>query len=119
MFAIRRYANQKKSKDLIIIMGSLEHVYDSNLVMQKCEKAIKNGILVLEARGDPIGPIKNFFNQSHHRYFFGNTMELIMRKYGFEPFLTTKYPLTGPSRPGTQFCIGRYKGNKKKKVLKI
>ena len=25
----------KKSKDLIIIMGSLEHVYDSNLVMQK------------------------------------------------------------------------------------
>ena len=52
---------KKKSKDLIIIMGSLEHVYDSNLVMQKCEKAIKkNGILVLEARGDPIGPIKNF-----------------------------------------------------------
>ena len=110
---------KKKSKDLIIIMGSLEHVYDSNLVMQKCEKAIKkNGILVLEARGDPIGPIKNFFNQSHHRYFFGNTMELIMRKYGFEPFLTTKYPLTGPSRPGTQFCIGRYKGNKIKKIFK-
>ena len=28
-------------KDLIIIMGSLEHVYDPNLVMQKCEDAIK------------------------------------------------------------------------------
>ena len=42
--------------DLIIIMGSLEHVSDVNIVMKKIERAIKkNGILVLEARGDPLG----------------------------------------------------------------
>ncbi len=110
---------KKNSKDLIIIMGSLEHVFDANMVMKKCEEAIKkNGILVLEARGDPLGPIKKFFNQSHHRYFFGNTMELMMRKYGWEPFLTTKFPITGPSRPGTQFCFGRYKGSKVKRQYK-
>ena len=45
-------------------------------------------------------------------------MELIMRKYGWEPFITTKYPITGSSRPNTQFCIGRYKGNEVKKGFK-
>lgn len=110
---------KNNSLDLIIIMGSLEHVYDVNIVMKKCEKAIKrNGILVLEARGDPIGNSKKFFNQNHHRYFFENTMQLIMRKYGWEPFLTTKFPITGPSRPNTQFCIGRYKGWDVKKKFK-
>jgi 2-polyprenyl-3-methyl-5-hydroxy-6-metoxy-1,4-benzoquinol methylase len=107
---------KKNSIDLVIIMGSLEHVYDINLVMKKLEKAIKkNGILVLEARGDPLGSTKDFFNQNHHRYFFGNTMELVMRKYGWEPLLTTRYPVTGPTRPNTQFCIGRYKGQSIKK----
>ena len=53
---------KKNSLDLIIIMGSLEHVVDVNLVMRKCEEAIKkNGILVLEARGDPLGLSRNFF----------------------------------------------------------
>ena len=110
---------KKNSLDLIIIMGSLEHVVDVNLVMRKCEEAIKkNGILVLEARGDPLGFSKNFFNQSHHRYFFKNTMELIMIKYGWKPFLTTRYPITGPSRPNTQFCLGKYKGKSTKKKFK-
>ena len=90
---------KNNSLDLIIIMGSIEHVVDLNLVMKKCEKGIKkNGILVLESRGDPLGHTKGFFNQSHHRYFFENTLQLIMIKYGFEPFLTTKYPITGPTR---------------------
>ncbi len=110
---------KKNSLDLIIIMGSLEHAYDPNIVMQKCENAIKkNGILLLEVNGDPLGYSKNYFNHNHHRYFFGNTMELMMRKYGWEPFLTTKFPITGPTRPNTQFCIGRYKGNKIKKNYK-
>ena len=101
------------SMDLIIIMGSIEHVVDLNLVMRKCEKAIKKGgILVLESRGDPLGNTKGFFNQSHHRYFFENTLELIMIKYGWEPFLTTKYPITGPTRENTIFCLGKYKGKK-------
>jgi 2-polyprenyl-3-methyl-5-hydroxy-6-metoxy-1,4-benzoquinol methylase len=110
---------KKNSLDLIIIMGSLEHVVDVNLVMKKCAKAMKkNGILVLEARGDPLGFSKDFFNQNHHRYFFGNTMELIMIKYGWKPFLTTKYPLTGPSRPNSQFCIGKFIGSQQTKKFK-
>ena len=110
---------KNRSLDLIIIMGSLEHVVDVNLVMKKCSEASKtNGILVLEARGDPLGNTKKFFNQSHHRYFFENTLELIMIKYGWEPFLTTKYPITGPTRQNTIFCLGRFKGESIKKNFK-
>lgn len=101
---------KKNSKDLIIIMGSIEHVVDVNIVMKKLSLAAKkNSILVLESRGDPLGHTKGFFNHSHHRYFFGNTLELLMIKYGWQPFITTKFPITGPTRQGTIFCIGRYK----------
>ena len=104
---------------MIIITGSIEHVVDVNLVMRKCEDAIKNnGIMVLESRGDPLGDTKKFFNQSHHRYFFENTLQLILIKYGFEPFLTTKYPITGSTRENTIFCLGRYKGLKVSKNFK-
>ena len=110
---------KKKSLDLIIIMGSIEHVVDVNLVMKKCENAIKNnGLMVLESRGDPLGNTKGFFNQSHHRYFFENTLQLILIKYGFEPFLTTKYPITGPTRENTIFCLAKYKGKKVSKNFK-
>ena len=88
--------------DLIIIMGSIDHVYDLNLVMKKCEKAMKkDGILVLEARGNPLGRTSDYFNQSHHRYFSQTTIKLLMIKYGYEPILTTSFPLTGPSRKNT------------------
>lgn len=111
---------KNNSLDLIIIMGSIEHVVDLNLVMKKCERGIKkNGVLVLESRGDPLGNTKSFFNQSHHRYFFENTLQLIMIKYGFEPFLTTKYPITGPTRENTIFCLGKYKGRKISKNFKL
>jgi 2-polyprenyl-3-methyl-5-hydroxy-6-metoxy-1,4-benzoquinol methylase len=113
---------KKNSLDLIIIMGSLEHCYDPNKVLKLCAEGIKkNGLLVLECRGDPQGKIKDFFNQSHHRYFFGNTLELIMMKHGWEPYLTTKYPICGPTREGGYFSFGKFKGkriiNKFKKTI--
>lgn len=110
---------KENSNDLIIIMGSIEHVVDVNIVMKKLAiSAKKNSLLVLESRGDPLGNTKAFFNHSHHRYFFSNTLELLMLKYGWQPFLTTKYPITGPTRQGTIFCLGRYLGNNNIKKFK-
>ena len=110
---------KKKSLDLIIIMGSLEHCYDPNIVMKKCSAAAKkNCILVLEARGNPQSQIKNYFNHNHHRYFSKNSLELIMIKYGFEPTLSTSYPITGPTRKGGIYTIG-VKKNKKIKLEQI
>ena len=110
---------KKNSLDLITIMGSIDHVFNLNLVMKKCQSAIKkNGILVLEARGNPLGRTYKYFNQSHHRYFSHTTLQLLMIKFGWEPFLTTSFPITGPSRKNTIFCLGRYKGKKISKNFK-
>ena len=104
---------KKNFFDITIIMGSLEHCYDVNKVMRKCyDYSKKKGILVLEARGDPQSTLNNYFNHNHYRYFSLNSLELIMLKHGFEPVLTTRYPITGPSRKGSIFCIGTK--NKKK-----
>ena len=54
-----------------------------------------------------IGPHTRSVKNHLHIYFFENTLQLIMVKYGFEPFLTTKYPITGPTRENTIFCLGR------------
>jgi 2-polyprenyl-3-methyl-5-hydroxy-6-metoxy-1,4-benzoquinol methylase len=110
---------KKNLFDLTIIMGSLEHCYDVNKVMMKCYNSSKrDGILVLEARGDPQSSIKNYFNHNHYRYFSLNSLELIMLKHGFEPLLTTRYPITGPSRKGSIFCIG-LKTKKKANIQSI
>ncbi len=101
--------------DLILIMGSLEHCYDPNLVLKKCAEYSKKGsILVLECRGDPQGKIKKYFNHNHHRYFNGNTQELIMIKHGWKPYLTTQNEITGPTRQGGYFTFGRYLGKNNK-----
>ena len=107
---------KKNFFDITIIMGSLEHCYDVNKVMRKCyDYSKKKGILVLEARGDPQSTSKKYFNHNHYRYFSLNSLELIMLKHGFEPVLTTRYPITGPSRKGSIFCIG----TKTKKKINI
>ncbi len=104
---------KKKSVDLIIIAGSLEHCYDPNKVMHLCSQAAKkNSIIVLEARGEPRSTSKVYFNHNHHRYFTLNSLELIMMKYGWEPFLTTMYPISGPTREGGIWCLGSFKGKK-------
>ena len=107
---------KKKLYDLIIIMGSLEHCYDPNMVLSKCASSSKkNSLLVLEARGDPQSNTRNYFNHNHHRYFSKNTLELIMIKHGWIPILTTSFPITGPTRKGGIYCIGKFTGKKMKK----
>jgi 2-polyprenyl-3-methyl-5-hydroxy-6-metoxy-1,4-benzoquinol methylase len=113
-----------KKFDLIIIMGSLEHCYDPNIVLKKCAKySKKNSILVLEGRGDPLGKISDFFNHNHHRYFNGNSLELMMIKHGWTPFLTTQYPIYGPTRLPGYSAYGRFSSKKPniksfKKIIK-
>jgi len=92
--------------DLIIIMGSLEHVYDPNRTLELCRRASRpNGLLLLEGRGHPNGP--RYFNHTHHRYLSLNSMELLMIRHGWSPVLTTDEPLSGPTRPGRIYCLGR------------
>ena len=94
--------------DLIIIMGSLEHVFDPNIILEKCRKASKkDAILVLEGRFSLLGFSRDFFNHNHHRYLRKNAIELIMIKHGWKPFITTEDPICGDTRAGNGYCIGR------------
>ncbi len=97
-----------KKFDFIMILGSLEHVYDPNLTLDICRKASsENGFLLLEGRGHPQKESKLYFNHNHHRYFTFNSLELIMIKHGWEPVLTTDKPICGPTRPGGIYCLGK------------
>ncbi|AEF99593.1 class I SAM-dependent methyltransferase [Methylomonas methanica] len=94
--------------DLIIIMGSLEHVYDPNITLDICRRAAKPGsLLLLEGRGHPQSAAKTYFNQNHHRYFTLNSIELMMMKHGWQPFMTTDDSICGPTRPGGIYSLGR------------
>jgi SAM-dependent methyltransferase len=99
---------EARKYDLIIIMGSLEHVYDPNLTLELCRKAAKPGsLLLLEGRGHPQSASKTYFNHNHHRYFTLNSIELMMFKHGWQPLLTTDNLICGPTRPGGIYCLGR------------
>ena len=99
---------KQNSLDLIIIAGSLEHCYDPNKVLQICANAAKkNSLLILEGRGEPRATSKYYFNHNHHRYFSLNTLELMMIKHGWKPLITTMYPISGPTREGGTWSIGK------------
>lgn len=94
--------------DFIMILGSLEHVYDPNQVLAICRRAsAPGGYLLLEGRGNPQGESKVYFNHNHHRYLTFNSMELMMIKHGWAPVFSTDEPICGPTRPGGIYCMGR------------
>ena len=98
---------KKNFFDLIVILGSLEHCYDINNVMNKCSKYSKNkSVIVLEGRGRPKSEAKKFFNFNHHRIFTHNSFELLLLKHGWMPLFSTFKNLSGPTRPKTIFTIG-------------
>ncbi|MDU8431325.1 class I SAM-dependent methyltransferase [Pseudomonas syringae pv. actinidifoliorum] len=94
--------------DLIIINGSLEHMYDVHCVMQRCRQASsENGMLLIEGRALGHGLEQGMLTHNHRRYLSGTSIELLMRMHGWEPLLITEQPLCGPTRPGAVFVLGR------------
>ena len=112
------YKFKRKYYDLILILGSLEHVYDLNFVMKKISKiAKKNSILCVSGRGRPKNKLRKFFNHNHMRIFTNDSIELLMLKYGWIPNLTTFYNVTGNSRPNNIFCFSQFDPTKAKKMF--
>ncbi len=114
-----------KSKfDLSIIIGSLEHCFDPNKVLNKIYKySNKDAKILISGRGIPRSSNKIYFNHNHHRYFSYNSLELILMKHGFKPIFSTIYPITGNAdeRKNEIFCLAvkypKYRG-KLKEILK-
>ncbi|HAT32260.1 MAG TPA: class I SAM-dependent methyltransferase [Janthinobacterium sp.] len=94
--------------DLIVITGSLEHVFDVNRVLALCRKACApGGLLFIEGRALNYGLIKGHFSHNHRRYLSLQSIELLMLKHGWTPILSTEDPLCGPTRPGAVHVLGR------------
>lgn len=96
------------SIDLIIITGSLEHVYDLKKVLEICRKASSDdAIIVVEGRALGFCLNQGYFTHTHRRYFDKNTISLALKRYGWEPIELTDEQLSGPTRPGGVFCIAK------------
>jgi SAM-dependent methyltransferase len=98
----------EKQFDLIIIIGSLEHVFDVNATLKICRYAAKeNSLLLIEGRAFNYGIMNQFFSHNHRRYLTATSIELLMQKHGWEPLWTTSDTLCGPTRPGGIYSLGR------------
>lgn len=97
-----------KQFDLIIITGSLEHIFDANITLEICRRAAKeDSLLFVEGRALNYGIINKFFSHNHRRYLTETSIELLMQKHGWQPLWSTSNPLCGPTRPGGVYCLGR------------
>lgn len=82
--------------DLIVIIGSLEHCIDPNQVLAKCKRYLKpHGMIVVEGRFNPISWTTAYMNSNHQRILRGKQSEAILLKHGFDPAITTTFPVCG------------------------
>lgn len=94
--------------DLIVITGSLEHVYDVNRVLEICRRASADaGLLLVEGRAFNYGVMNGYFSHNHRRYLTANSIQLLMLKHGWTPLWTTDKPICGPTRPGGVYALGK------------
>lgn len=94
--------------DLIIITGSLEHVRDPNAVLARCHEAAGPGsLLLIEAHGLGQAAHVGEIGHNHRRLLTGTTMTLLMLRHGWTVEWITDRPLSGPTRPGSTFALGR------------
>lgn len=99
---------EPESIDLIIITGSLEHVYDLKKVLNICRNAsAPDALIVVEGRALGFCQIEGCFTHTHRRYFDRASLPLALAHYGWKPEVVTGELLSGQSRPGGVFCIAR------------
>ena len=85
-----------ESYDLIVIIGSLEHCRDPNLVLEICHKSLKlGGILVNEGRYYPLSYSYRWLNANHQRFLDHSSSVGMIHKHGFELIESTVYPICG------------------------
>lgn len=99
----------KRKFGLIIIIGSLEHVYDPNIVLEKCWELLhENGILIIEGRYFPISESFRWLNSNHHRFFTNESAQGIFIKHGFKIIKSTTEQVCGENmgRNGAGFAFG-------------
>ncbi len=112
---------EKNTFGIIIIMGSLEHAHDPNIILQKCwEYLAEDGLFVVQGRFFPVSESFRWLNANHHRFLTNETAQAILVKHGFSIIRSTiDYVCgTGTGRVGNGFVFAS-KDSKNKKYLEI
>lgn len=88
---------RNESIDLVLSLGSLEHVYDLNQSMAEIRRVLsRNGSLVIRWRSNTIfGSPLEYYNHNHYRFFTPETWRAILYKFGFEVISETDEKLEG------------------------
>lgn len=75
-----------RSFDLVLSLGSLEHVYNLAATMGELRRVlISGGVLLIRWRTEAMfGSPLEYYNHNHYRFFSSNTWRLVLRRYGFE-----------------------------------
>ncbi|MGE0734867.1 MAG: class I SAM-dependent methyltransferase [Alphaproteobacteria bacterium] len=83
------------SFEIVVSLGSLEHVYDLAAAMREVRRVlVPGGWLQIRWRTDEMfGSPLEYYNHNHYRFLSANTWRLVLRRYGFEAvdFDDTKY----------------------------
>ena len=105
---------ESETFDLVMIIGSLEHVFNLKKVLDLCMNYLKTGgILIISGRGYPIKHSSIFFNHHHHRYLNSSSLEYLFEIYNLESIDIKNADLLGEHRRNSIIKIGRKKGNSK------
>ena len=101
--------NYKEKFGLIIIMGSLEHVLDPNIILEKCfDMLSEDGMIVIEGRYYPLSECFRWLNSNHHRFLTHHGAQSILIKNGFKIFKSTTDSVSGKGngRNGNGYAFG-------------
>ncbi len=102
--------NYKEKYGLVIIVGSLEHCRDPNIVLKKCWEYLEDfGLIIIKGRYYPISESFRWLNSNHHRFFTDKSAQAILIKHGFKIIKSTTDPVEGlnTGRKGGGFCFAR------------
>ena len=100
----------KQKFGIIIIIGSLEHCFNPNIVLEKCWDYLEEGgIIVIEGRYYPISESFRWLNSNHHRFFTHISSQAIYLKHGFKIIKSTTDSVCGSNtgRNGGGFAFGQ------------
>jgi 2-polyprenyl-3-methyl-5-hydroxy-6-metoxy-1,4-benzoquinol methylase len=96
--------------DVVMIIGSLEHVFNLKKVLDCCMKYLKvGGLIIISGRGYPIKHSSVYFNHHHHRYFNSSSLEYLFENYNLDPIDSTNATLLGEHRKTSIIRMGRKK----------
>jgi 2-polyprenyl-3-methyl-5-hydroxy-6-metoxy-1,4-benzoquinol methylase len=76
---------ESETFDLVMIIGSLEHVFNLKKVLDLCMNYLKTGgILIISGRGYPIKHSSIYLNHHDYRYLNSISLEYLFKTYNLE-----------------------------------